>query len=179
MEYKHCSRCDSTKPTSDFYKNRSNSSGLTSYCKKCWNEYQKAYARKPEVQERQRDRKRDYMSEYRKSHPHAWAQWYRLNRERRLELSRRHRAENPARYKNYKLTAAFGITLAEYEHMMVSQNGACAICKRKPEKKFLAVDHCHATDRIRGLLCDRCNRGIGFFGDDPKTLRRAARYLTT
>ena len=65
------------------------------------------------------------------------------------------------------------------------QNGVCAICKR-PEKtidrkqnKFrrLAVDHCHNTDKIRGLLCFECNTGIGKFKDNPQLIERAAEYI--
>lgn len=51
----------------------------------------------------------------------------------------------------------------------------CAICRAADERLF--VDHCHKTNRFRGLLCHTCNTGIGQLGDDPELLRAAANYL--
>ncbi len=56
------------------------------------------------------------------------------------------------------------------------QNGACAICKKK-RKRWLCVDHCHRTGKIRGLLCTSCNAALGSFEDDPHTTQVAADYL--
>jgi hypothetical protein len=73
----------------------------------------------------------------------------------------------------------YGITVDEYEWLLSAQGGVCKIC-RKPEtgrRKSLSVDHCHASDRIRGLLCDRCNRGIGLLRDDLIVLTAAVAYL--
>jgi Recombination endonuclease VII len=60
--------------------------------------------------------------------------------------------------------------------MVAKQNGLCAICKRKPAKK-LCVDHCHATGIVRGLLCRKCNTGLGCYEDNPTFLRSATAYL--
>lgn len=70
------------------------------------------------------------------------------------------------------------MTPSDFDLMMEIQNGRCAICKRLPdERKALSVDHDHATERIRGLLCQDCNLGLGFFKDRPDLLEAAARYL--
>jgi len=62
--------------------------------------------------------------------------------------------------------------------MSESQGGICAICKKPPQQnKRLAVDHCHTTGDIRGLLCDLCNRGLGFFQDDIERIAIAIVYL--
>ena len=65
--------------------------------------------------------------------------------------------------------------------MLDSQNGVCAVCKTKPDfktwKKRLSIDHCHVTGRVRGLLCDPCNSGIGMLKDDPSILENAIKYL--
>lgn len=70
----------------------------------------------------------------------------------------------------------FGITRDDWEKMYASQQGACAICKRKGDRK-LCVDHCHTTGKIRGLLCNACNSGIGFLRDSIPSLKAAIAYL--
>jgi hypothetical protein len=63
--------------------------------------------------------------------------------------------------------------------MFADQNGKCAICEKHSTEfsKNLAVDHCHLTGNIRGLLCDNCNRGMGLMGDNKINLQRAVEYL--
>ena len=71
----------------------------------------------------------------------------------------------------------YGMTADQYREMLALQDGCCAICRRKPTGRRLAVDHEHRTGRVRGLLCDACNRAIGQFGDDPTRIRCAAEYV--
>jgi hypothetical protein len=75
----------------------------------------------------------------------------------------------------------YGITLDEYEGMLARQGGHCAICPStlpgRSGRKYLYVDHCHDTGRVRGLLCGNCNDGVGRFRDNPELLRAAIRYL--
>lgn len=71
----------------------------------------------------------------------------------------------------------YGLTVADYDALFSAQGGVCAICKRPPDKKRLAVDHCHTTGTVRGLLCAPCNVSLGSFGDDPRVLLEAAKYL--
>lgn len=71
-----------------------------------------------------------------------------------------------------------GCSAFDYQRMLDEQEDGCAICGRPPEcEKRLAVDHDHSTGEIRGLLCERCNQGLGLFGDSPSRLREAADYL--
>lgn len=56
------------------------------------------------------------------------------------------------------LKKKYGITRAQYDAMLVSQGGGCALCNAPPKTRALHVDHDHATGRVRGLLCFRCNR---------------------
>jgi len=76
-----------------------------------------------------------------------------------------------------KLRARYGITLAEYNDLLVEQGGKCAICELAPVDSKLNVDHCHATGEKRGLLCSQCNTAIGLLKEDLKLLSRAAEYL--
>ena len=82
--------------------------------------------------------------------------------------------------RNNEIRKAYGITQQQYEDMLKLQNGVCSICGQAPENgriKRLSIDHCHATGKIRGLLCISCNNGLGRFKDDPKLLIKAAQYL--
>jgi hypothetical protein len=74
----------------------------------------------------------------------------------------------------------YGLNFAEYDAMLESQKGLCAICSSPPpdhHKKRLNIDHCHASGRVRGLLCDACNRGIGLLKDSPDLMLKAISYL--
>jgi hypothetical protein len=82
-----------------------------------------------------------------------------------------------------RAVARYGITLEQYEKMLADQGNACAVCG-EPESDIqngklrpLCVDHDHATGKIRGLLCNDCNRGLGFLGDNADRLEKAAYYL--
>lgn len=81
------------------------------------------------------------------------------------------------------LRESFGISMEEFNAMHEAQDGKCAICgssdagTRHGKKKALAVDHCHKSGKIRGLLCEPCNQGIGKLKDDPSTLRKAVDYI--
>jgi len=71
------------------------------------------------------------------------------------------------------------LTLEEYDQLLASQNGVCAICGTPPKLggRRLDVDHDHKTKKVRGALCNRCNRGLPWFSDNPDRLRAAADYL--
>ncbi len=72
----------------------------------------------------------------------------------------------------------YGITLELYNEFLASQNGLCAIChKTCISGRKLAVDHDHDTNKIRGLLCSKCNTGIGLFEDNVILLENAIAYL--
>jgi len=69
------------------------------------------------------------------------------------------------------------ITWDEYEALEKAQGGRCAICGEIPENQRLSVDHCHESGKIRGLLCQPCNLGLGSFKDDKELLGKAKAYL--
>jgi Recombination endonuclease VII len=94
-------------------------------------------------------------------------QWNRSHR----RPARQHSDRKYKRYKKYKLTQD------DYDRMVAEQQGCCAICHSKPP--VLAIDHDHETGAVRGLLCHKCNIGIGFLRDDIDLLYSAIQYLTT
>lgn len=73
----------------------------------------------------------------------------------------------------------YGLTPELYQLRLADQGGRCAICQIAacPSGRRFSVDHDHATGRVRGLLCLKCNQGVGQFDDAPERLRRAAEYL--
>jgi hypothetical protein len=79
-------------------------------------------------------------------------------------------ASDQAKY----LRRTYGMSVADLDAMLLAQHGVCAICQTAPAAH---VDHDHQTDKVRGLLCFRCNAALGQLGDDPLVVRRAARYL--
>lgn len=72
-----------------------------------------------------------------------------------------------------------GISEQDFQTMRIAQNGVCAICGGGPvgRNKVLSIDHCHTTGRVRGLLCGRCNVGLGQFNDCSYLLDKASAYL--
>ena len=92
------------------------------------------------------------------------------------------RAQYPEKVKESKrksdLKNLYGISPEEYDDMLAKQQGGCAMCGKKCKSgKSLSVDHCHATGKIRGLLCAKCNMSLGCLNDDPGLMRRGADYL--
>lgn len=77
------------------------------------------------------------------------------------------------------LRRTFDISLKEYDTMRIGQDYSCKICGKHEDNMStrLHVDHCHATDKIRGLLCYKCNALLGYAKDSVETLRKAIEYL--
>lgn len=71
--------------------------------------------------------------------------------------------------------AIYGITLEQYNKMLIEQGGLCAICGNRDDK--LVIDHNHSTGRVRGLLCGNCNTGLGMFQDNTELFKSAYTYL--
>lgn len=99
--------------------------------------------------------------------------------EARRAWQRDWRAAHPESARNSYLLYTYGLTLAEYDEMLLAQGNGCAICGKTPEEngKRLAVDHDHETGENRGLLCRQCNTGIGLLGDNYEGVRQAMLYL--
>jgi hypothetical protein len=89
------------------------------------------------------------------------------------------RNSNRERYNNYNLKRAWGITREQYENMLLNQGGKCAICNSATPggRGRFHIDHDHATGKIRGLLCNHCNTGIGNLFDNISILHSAIGYL--
>lgn len=132
--------------------------------KKRW---QEANREKYLEQTRRQNAKRRLRPEYRAEAVRRVREWRERNPEHHLDL----------RYRKY------GMRHADFQRMLAEQDGVCAICgqpetsRERGQLRRLAVDHCHETGVVRGLLCHRCNHTLGRMNDDPALLRRAADYL--
>lgn len=103
--------------------------------------------------------------------------------EGRRAYAKVHREARPDMYRGHELKRQYGMSIADYVKMLTEQNGVCAVCG-KPETHVkngklanLAVDHCHNSEKVRGLLCVKCNLMLGYAKDDIAVLESAIQYL--
>lgn len=133
------------------------------------NEYERQY--RAANAEKVRKRKRDWKRRNRLEN---------LEKERAKELKyeRNYRASNPDKMfelSRIKRAQRYGLSADEYDAIIASANGKCNLCERDDRK--LVVDHCHASGKIRGVLCTACNTSIGKLGDTYEALIVAAEYI--
>lgn len=89
---------------------------------------------------------------------------------------KRNRKRNPLKTRGARLKKRYGITNDDYDNMVSLQEGKCAICKLTPNGQ-LVVDHNHSTNKVRELLCDKCNQAIGLMKESIDTLLSAVEYI--
>jgi len=109
-------------------------------------------------------RDKEYMSKYRAK-----------NKDHINKKLREWRSKNKESIRNSNLKTLYGISLADYDELVIKQNNGCAICG--VWKKTFHVDHDHTTGKVRGLLCVSCNSGLGKFNDTIEGLEKAIAYL--
>lgn len=149
---KTCTKCRERKPFSAFAFNKTHNS-RQSWCRACSQKTCEKSAKTPEAV-----------------------------RARRLRTKKPHYI---LKARKYLLERKFGLTLEQYEVKLKQQENKCAICgkeeadidPRTSKPKALSIDHCHATGKLRGLLCNSCNLAIGQFKDNLTILRAAVAYL--
>lgn len=90
---------------------------------------------------------------------------------------------NPDKYASSTMKATYGITLEQYRSILKSQHNVCVVCRngevavdKNGKTRRLAIDHCHSTGIIRGLLCSQCNTALGLMKDNAENIRRLAFY---
>jgi hypothetical protein len=150
-----CIRCKETKLESEFFKEKGRASGYRGYCKSC--------CKDKKAETRQRKSKGEPPPQRKKTV--------------RTTVSF---CKTPQGVWSRHIKAKFGITIDQYNEMLDKQNGQCAICgTTTPDSKHgvFSIDHCHATGKIRGLLCKKCNSGIGMFKESARSLEAAVAYL--
>lgn len=152
-----CCICKTEKKITEFSKDKHDPTGYTYSCKVCRREKSKKwYKENPDKVRKLIDDTKDYRKQYYS----------------RPDVKLRHRLTRVKR--------EFGLEPEEYLKMFEEQNHKCFICGNEEtsvKNKNLSVDHCHKTGKIRALLCNRCNTGIGQFEDNPELLLKAFNYL--
>jgi hypothetical protein len=153
---KFCKQCSISKPLSEFGRDKSQPDGKRFYCKDCNNAAYKVW-RESDLVKASAVTKR----------------WRENNPEKVKEISQNYLAQD----KNLKLIKAYGISLVDYNNMLIAQNGVCYVCSNPPNKKALFVDHCHRTNKVRALLCTKCNTALGQVNDNIDLLLKLIKYL--
>lgn len=156
---KVCSTCKVEKPISDFYKNKRNKDGYHSQCKSCMKEY-------------------FGTDKYKIVHRAAIQKYKKSEKGKKNKSSRKYWDKQKRR--ECELRVRYGLTKEDYDIMLKNQNGVCAICGLPETKKNFSVDHNHNTDKVRGLLCQKCNRAIGLLNVDTfgiLNLMKAIEYI--
>lgn len=104
----------------------------------------------------------------------AVERWKARNKEKYRQIYKNWRTKNKQRIDAEVRMKLYGVTEEQHAAALKEQGGACAICG---DETKLHVDHCHSSGTFRGLLCSRCNTGLGHFKDDPRRLAAAIQYL--
>lgn len=200
-----CTKCKEEKNLLEFNKDARTSDGLTRWCRQCYREYNAN--RHANLTKEDIDRINVQRGVWRKLNPDKVKEQGRRSRsnltredkDRRNELSRewhklhpgyaeqqRDKTKSKPDYKEKirekNLRDNFGLTIQQYDEMDEQQGHRCAICKSvnlsNKAIKHWHIDHCHKTGIVRGLLCDKCNRGLGLFRDNPQILKSVIKYLS-
>jgi hypothetical protein len=165
---KTCSKCKVEKQLTAFGKCVDRKDGLSQYCKECWKDHYKAH--------RQRNLERGHQ---RYESNKAWILDKNKRRYEKLKAEFGSDVSFPEIKRNRHYKTRYGIDIETYNLLLLQQNHSCLICgvHQKELTKRLAIDHCHQTGKVRGLLCAKCNKGLGQFNDNPELIKRAAAYL--
>ncbi len=144
-----CIKCKKEKPASKFYKSKCTKSGRHSYCIVCHK---------------------------------VWnSNKYKKDKTKVLTANKRWADANPEKRRDIALRYSYGITLEDYDKMFAEQRGVCKICgadqKGSAGQLRLAVDHCHNTGKVRGLLCVSCNTTLGKIETNPSLLNNIRDYM--
>jgi len=186
---KICTKCGEAKARSEFHKLNRSKDGLQYRCIVCHNKDNKVYRESNRDRESSRvrayyaanrDAQRRVQKAYADSHKEEAAlrqkAWIEVNREHHIAYHKAYNSGKSPRRNNY-LKRKYGITQEDYDLMLENQSHGCNICGAPRGRSRLSVDHCHTTGKVRGLLCNNCNSGLGWFKDAAAVLASAIKYL--
>ena len=146
MEKKKCTKCSEVKPLSEFNRRLASKDGLQTICRQCKLKYHKKYKKA------NKDKFKGYDKKY-------------------VRSAAGKKASRRAYIKRF-----YSLTLDEHKQMYIDQNGQCAICKIPVSYNKICTDHNHKTNKVRGLLCCRCNIWVAAV-DDKGFSKQAVKYV--
>jgi len=172
MNTKICNICKIEKlATEEHFYEGSCKDGLASSCIDCHKIYMKNW------RARNKDRIRKARKQYYQKHKKEAIQYQQNHKEQMKIYDKKYRQRHSDRIKNKNLKYIYGITLEDKKKIYKNQNNKCKICDNFFDINLLKIDHNHLTNEIRGLLCNKCNAGIGFLQENLKILQNAINYL--
>lgn len=195
---KTCSKCKQETSFSCFCKSSIQKSSLNPSCKECNKGRHRKYRaenkekislwhkqyRKDNPEKCRSDSNKSYAKN--KNKVQARQKKYRQDNKEKESLrhkshyeKNKHNPEFLHKQRGHFLKRHYGITIQDYDDIYIEQGGRCAVCGTHQSKldRSLAVDHCHSTKIVRGLLCHKCNIGIGCFNDDVNLFKNVVKYL--
>lgn len=156
MSTKICTKCGEDKPLAEFYKNREN---LRPDCKSCGYKTNKVY----------RSTEQGRINKIL-----ATRRWKKTEKGKQAALRYVNSTKGRASTLKKRIKYAYGLSIEAHAQLMEKAKNSCEICHSSAK---ICIDHDHKTGKIRGILCDLCNKGLGLFSDNAQFLSRAIRYL--
>lgn len=172
IKTKICNMCGVEKSISDYNNCSAHPDGKMNKCRVCINKYRKEYTKRKAVNLPKMNGEKT-CTKCGITKPIIDFPPNKMIRDGRSHFCRKCTSKQ---FNAARLKRKYGITVQDYNHMLELQGGVCAICGGTNFKTF-AVDHNHVTGRVRGLLCDNCNRGLGILGDSIKSIQIVLQYL--
>ena len=171
MKTKTCSRCKQEKTADSFYRRKMNKDGMALYCKKC--------ARDIEIKCLENNRSKNLKTGFvEKQLTCRICKQVKSSKLFYRDVRRKSGFEGACKSCHSLLHrfGLYGISLENIKGLLQEQDEKCAICNSVLDNHF-HIDHCHKTNFVRGILCNRCNVGLGMFSDNPALLQSAVSYL--
>lgn len=174
---KICSRCRVRKKNKEFRKDITRKDGIHPWCKSCLlidrQKYYNSNRNRILAHSKEYEKKNKSRIQIRKK------LYYENNLDKFKDRHKKNRIKINEGSRNRRLKYAYGISPNQYKILFDLQEGKCAICGKSDlgKRKNLSIDHDHKTNKVRGLLCTKCNSLLGFAEDDIDKLMKAIKYL--
>lgn len=144
-------------------------------CAKRWHQAHKELKR--ECGKKWRQKHKEELKESKKK-------WYQDHKEEQKENKKKYYQDHKEERKEYDkrrhYKKMYNLTLEEIDQILIKQNHKCALCGMSLLETKRCTDHSHKTNKVRGILCDRCNKGLGFFQyfyDNPEFFKKTIKYI--